>query len=57
MEINAIKTYIVGGENWNKFIETLDTKNSKLNKTGLLFCERCKIKGKWKEIKLVVNVF
>ena len=31
--------------------------NSKYCKPSLSFCERCKIKGKWKERKLVVNTF
>ena len=61
----------VGGDNWNKLISTLDAKKFKTEQNWaditsdsdndedelLSFCERWKIKGKWKERKLVVNVF
>ena len=64
-EINTIETQL------DKFISTLDAKKSKTELTSLLTAttlkmnsfalafvkDEIKIKGKWKERKLVVNVF
>ena len=53
-EINAIILAEIKGEDIDI---TSDSDTDDIVNLRLSFCERWKIKGKWKERKLVVNVF